>query len=264
MSTVSRPGFLSELRIEHGPADLVRRFLQYADALNRQQGVVLSFASLEELQAVNERNRDSWKPLLSIFDPQLNSIAPDDMFCLLGRNAEGDVVSTQAGRLYTWQGTNLKQEAESLRWFYRDPEASRRPGETCVVTAPSAPHISGRVALLGAVWYRPDYRKRMPTLVDLRIGHYYALARWRPDYLALIMSEALATKGLAPRFGRPPEWEIRFTNNIFYGDARVALIQASGEETLGRFLQYMEEHESEINAVLGERQPPREPQTSDQ
>jgi hypothetical protein len=262
MSTLSGPGFLGELRIEHGPTDLVRRFLRYADALNRQQGVVLSFAPLEELQAVNESNRDSWKPLLSIFDPRLNSIAPDDAFCLLGRNAEGEVVSAQGGRLYTWQSTNLKEEAESLRWFYADPEASKRPGESCVVTAPSAPHISGRVAFLGAVWYRPDYRKRMPTVVDLRIGHYYALAKWRPDHLALIMVEALANKGLAPRFGRPPEWEVRFTNNISFGDSRLALIQASGEETLGRFLQYMEEHESEIDAVLGERPPPREPQAS--
>jgi hypothetical protein len=253
MSTLSGTGFLSELRIEHGPVDLVRRFLRYADALNRRQGVVLSFASLEELRAVNERNLDSWKPLMSNFDPQLNSIAPDDAFCLLGRNAEGDVVSTQAGRLYTWQGTNLKQEAESLRWFYRNPEVSKRPGETCIVTAPSAPHISGRVAFLGAVWYHPDYRKRMPTLVDLRIGHYYALAKWRPDYLALVMAEALATRGLAPRFGRPPEWEIRFTNNIMHGDSRVALIQASGEETLGRFLEYMKEHESEIDDVLGDK-----------
>ena len=72
MSTLSGTGFLSELRMEHGPVDLVRRFLRYADALNRRQGVVLSFASLEELRAVNQRNLDSWKPLLSIFDPQLN------------------------------------------------------------------------------------------------------------------------------------------------------------------------------------------------
>jgi hypothetical protein len=263
MNTVFHPDFLAEIQMEHGPTDLVSRFLRYADALNREQGVVLSFASLEELQAVNESNRESWKPLLPIFNPQLNSIQPNEAFCLLGRNAEGDVVSAQAGRLYTWEGTNLKQEAESLRWFYRDPAASKRPGETCVVTAPSAPKISGRVAFLGAVWYRPDYRKRMPTVVDLRIGHYYALAKWRPDYLALIMVEKLATSGLAPRFGREPEWEVRFTNNISFGDARLALIQASYEETLSRFLKYMKENEAEIDAAIADRASSRESHAPD-
>jgi hypothetical protein len=91
----------------------------------------------------------------------------------------------------------------------------------------------------------------MPTVIDLRIGHYYALTRWRPDYLALVMVESLATRGLAPRFGREPEWEVLFTNNISFGDARLALIQASYEETLGRFIQFMTDNQTEIDAVLG-------------
>jgi hypothetical protein len=244
-------GFLTEIQLEHGPVELIGRFLRYADALNRAQGVVLSFATLEQLQDVNERNAESWKPLFPAFNPKLNSIPPDQAFCLLGRNADGEVVSAQAARLFTWEGTNLRQEAESLRWFYDDPEASKRPGESCVVTAPSAPGITGRVAFLGAVWYRPDYRKRLPTVIDLRIGHYYALSKWRPDYFSLVMVESLATRGLAPRFGREPEWEILLTNNISFGDARLALIHAPYDETLGRFVRFMADNETEIDAVLG-------------
>jgi hypothetical protein len=251
MSTAVRPGFLTEIQLEHGPVDLMGRFLRYADAVNRQQGVVLSFATLEELQEVNERNGESWKPLFPVFNPKQNTVPPDTAFCLLGRNADGDVVSSQAARLFSWEGTNLQQEAESLRWFYRDPETSKRPGERCVVTAPSARIVTGRVAFLGAVWYRPDYRKRMPTTIDLRIGHYYALTKWRPDYLALVMVESLATKGLAPRFGREPEWEVLFTNNISFGDARLALVQSSYDETLRRFVQFMADHGKEIDSVLG-------------
>jgi hypothetical protein len=116
MDTAFHPSFLSEIRLEHGPVDLIGRFLRYADTLNRAQGVVLSFATLEELQDVNERNRDSWKPLFPAFNPKLNAVPPDQAFCLLGRG--GEVVSAQAARLYSWEGTNLRQEAESLRWFY--------------------------------------------------------------------------------------------------------------------------------------------------
>jgi hypothetical protein len=252
VDTAIHPSFLTAVQIEHGPVDLIGRFLQYADAVNRKQGVVLSFATLEELQEVNERNRDSWKPLFPVFNPKLNTSLRDTAFCLLGRNRDGDVVSAQAARLFTWEGTNLQREAESLRWFYSDPEASKRPGESCVVTAPSARHITGRVAFLGAVWYRPDYRKRMPTLIDLRVGPICALTKWRPDYFALVMVESLATKGLAPRFGREPEWEILFTNNISFGDARLGLVQTSYDESLPRFVQFMADSEKEIDAVLSD------------
>jgi hypothetical protein len=65
------------------------------------------------------------------------------------------------------------------------------------------------------------------------------------------MVESLATRGLAPRFGRKPEWEILLTNNISFGDARLALIQAPRDETLGRFVQFMADNDTEIDAVLG-------------
>ena len=74
MGTSVHPGFLAEAQLEHGPVDLIGRFLRYADALNRAQGVVLSFATLEELQDVNERNQDSWKPLFPVFNPKLNTV----------------------------------------------------------------------------------------------------------------------------------------------------------------------------------------------
>jgi len=250
MNTAVRPGFLTEIQAEHGPVDLIHRFLRYADALNRDQGVVLSFATLEELEEVNERNRDSWKPLFPTFNPKLNTVPPDTAFCLLGRNADGDVVSAQAARLFTWEGTNFQKEAESLRLFYSDPEARKRPGESCVVTAPSAPHIRGRVAFLGAVWYRPDYRKRMPSLINLRIGPVCALTKWRPEYFTLVMIESLASRGLVSRFGREPEWEILVTNNVSFGDARLALQQSTYDENVPRFVQFMTDNEAEIGAVL--------------
>jgi hypothetical protein len=236
--TEQRASFFAEVRLEHGPVELFRRFLRHADALHRAEGVTTSFGTLDELLDANRRNRDSWRGLFPAFDPDPNSIAPDDAFALLGRNAAGEVISAQAARLFDWTGTDLHREAESLRWFYRDPETSKRPGERCVVTAPSAKHCTGRVAFLGAAWYRPDYRKRMPTLVDLRIGPICALSRWRPAFFAMVMGEALATKGLAPRFGREPEWEIKFTNNALFGDERVALLASTYEESLARLEQY--------------------------
>jgi hypothetical protein len=90
----------------------------------------------------------------------------------------------------------------------------------------------------------------MPSLIDLRIGPVCALTKWRPEYFTLTMIESLASRGLAPRFGREPEWEILVTNNVSFGDARLALLQSTYDENVPRFVQFMTDNEAEIGAVL--------------
>jgi hypothetical protein len=75
----------------------------------------ISLATFDELLAVNEQNRDSWRPLVGVFDPRLNMLEPSSSYCILGRNELGEVVSTQAARLYAWRQTNFHDEATSLR-----------------------------------------------------------------------------------------------------------------------------------------------------
>ena len=153
-----RRNFLSEVVIDYGPRDVLSRLFLKADTELRQVGIELSFASLEELVAVNRLNSDSWRPLLPIFDPKIGGVTPSTGFAMLGRNTRGDVVTAQAARLYTLTAANLKEEMESLRLFYKDPGKEALAGEALCVSAPSAASIAGRAAFVGAVWYRPDYR----------------------------------------------------------------------------------------------------------
>ena len=69
---------LSDITVEHGPVDLLGRFFLKADTAARQRGVTLSFAPMQELVEVNERNRDTWRPLLPLFDPACGGITPDN------------------------------------------------------------------------------------------------------------------------------------------------------------------------------------------
>jgi hypothetical protein len=78
------PPLLSQLTINYGPVDLLSRFFRRADTAARVRGVTLSFASLGELIAANEQNRDSWLPLFPTYDIRHNTIAPDEAFCILG------------------------------------------------------------------------------------------------------------------------------------------------------------------------------------
>ncbi len=234
-----RNGFLDDLQFKYGNIDLLSRFLKFADLQNRERGVVTSFASLDELLVVNIQNRDSWLPLLPTFDPTYNTFRPNYAFAMLGRNAAGEVVSAQAARLFDWRGSNFQSEAETLRIFYSNPEKMKRRGETCKVVAPSASEVSGLVAFLGAVWYRPDYRKKMPTLIDLRIAPICARTMWRPDYFVWVMGERLANKGLAPRTGHKPEWGLQLTNNVVFGDAEIAVLQMTYDASEKKFLEFL-------------------------
>jgi hypothetical protein len=115
----TRGNLFDNIRVWHGPVDVIRRFLRLGEQEALRRGLSLSFATFDELLTVNEQNRDSWKPLVGVFDPRLNMLEPSSSYCILGRNELGEVVSTQAARLYDWRQTNFHDEATSLRFIYK-------------------------------------------------------------------------------------------------------------------------------------------------
>ena len=70
-----------------------------------------------------------------MFDARFNALDDGSAFFILGRNAAGEVVACQAGRLYVWEGTSFKEECEGLTMFYRDPDTMKLPGEEWTVSA---------------------------------------------------------------------------------------------------------------------------------
>src|SRR5262245_28317435 len=149
---------LSDITVEHGPVDLIGRLFLKADTAARRRGVTLSFAPMQDLIDVNRANPETWRPLLPLFDPACGGITDDNAFCILGRNAGGEIVATQAARLYHWGDTSFHEEASSLRLFYAEPERLKGADERVEVTAPMAKSLTGEVIFAGGIWYRPDYR----------------------------------------------------------------------------------------------------------
>src|SRR5687768_3234982 len=97
----------SQITLKYGPAGVLGRTILAAEQLALAKGVRLSFVTGEELLAVNEANRATWLPLISVFDARFNDFNDGNAFFILGRDAEGDVVACQAGRLYEWEHTNF-------------------------------------------------------------------------------------------------------------------------------------------------------------
>jgi hypothetical protein len=191
----------AQLKVKYGPAGLLGRFFLWADTAARDRGVTLSFGSLQELIEANKANSDSWRPLVPVFDEALGGVTPETVFVLIGRNKDGQVVATQAARLYEWPETSLKDEANSLRMFYADPDAAFARGDRCEVTAPVAEKITGRVIFSGAIWYRRDFRGKDLGTILPRISRAYALTRWNTDFTIGMLADAVIAGGLAERAG---------------------------------------------------------------
>ena len=191
----------AELKIDHGPINLLGRFFLMADAAARDRGVTLYFASMQDLVAVNRTNTDSWRPLVPIFDPIAGGVTAETGFAIIGRDKGGQIVATQAARFYDWTSSNLLNEARSLRMIYADSEAAIARGDRCEIAAPAATTISGRVVFSGAGWYRRDFRGKGLAHILPRISRAYALTRWDTDFTISFMGDAVLAGGMADRTG---------------------------------------------------------------
>lgn len=222
--------FLAGLVLNHGPVRLLGRLLLAADTAARERGVFLSFATLEELVAINRANRATWRPLLPVFDPSCGRPDPTSAICLLGRNAAGDVVVTQGARFFDWRNTSLHDEATSLRLLYRDPDAWRQPNEAVQVTAPTARLITGNVAYTGAHWCHPDCRGKGLPAITPRIARALAIALWNVDFACTLMVDDVFARGVARRAGYlNAEWSVELKNTPL-GTLTTALLWSRRDE----------------------------------
>lgn len=247
---------ISDITIEHGPVDLLGPFFLKADTAARRRDVHLSFAPMQALVDANHRNHETWRPLLPLFDPAVNGAAEEDTFCIVGRNALGDIVATQAARLYHWDGTTFHDEAESLRLFYADPAALKRRSEAVEVTAPAARRITGRVVFAGGAWYRPDFRGRQLAQILTRISRAYAYTRWQHDYHTSIMAEEVCRGGMPERSGYTKvDWEVMLKRTIVHpeGDVRCGLTWMESSEFLGGIADFMARFDTQVDVGVDKR-----------
>lgn len=238
---------LDGITVDFGPVDHLGRFFLLADAAVRRCGVTLSFGTMPELVAVNKRNSDTWRPLLPIFDQTFCTLDGSNSFVLLGRDNAGEVVATQAARLFRWPESTFAQEATSLRLFYDDVDEHRLPNEEVRITARSAWDVTGRVTYSGGVWLRPDYRGRLLTAILPRISRALAFTKWYTDYTTTIMAERIVASGVAARCGYSQVgWDLTL-DQTRTGTVRCALLTMTTAEMLSDLSTFLQQFGSEVD-----------------
>jgi hypothetical protein len=220
------------LTIKHGPARLLATFVLEGDKAAREIGVRLRLRhDFGELLYVNKQQTisGSWYRLPNMFHPEYSDLSPENSYWISGENDHGEVVLTQAGRVYYWPETNLEEEARLM--FY----AGREEGQRCVVTAEAAKSITGIVFYGGSGWVRPDFRGRQLMRLIPRLGRAYALARWPVDWGMSLVAPILVDKGVAEGYGyKHASYSIVYPGSP-WGDAEFVLVSVSATEAYDDF-----------------------------
>ena len=180
-----------------------------------------------------------------MFQAGADGLNDDTAFCILGRNAAGDVVATQAARFFDISKSNLQREAESLRLFYG---GGQRPSDVaCSIRASIAEKISGRVVYSGSDWYRPDYRGIQVSAILPRISRAYALARWNTKTTVSFINVGLVKKGIAARYGYTRlEGEVRL-QNIFALEFAGVVAWMPRNELIGDLPRFLNNFDAQID-----------------
>ena len=220
------------LTIKHGPARLLSTFVLEGDKAARRMGLRLRLRNdFGELLYFNKQRIacGDWYRLPHMFHPEYSDLVPENSYWISGENDQGEIVVTQAGRVYYWPESTLEEEARLM--FYAD----REEGQRCIVTAADAKKISGVVFYGGSVWVRPDFRGRQLSQLLPRLGRAYAVARWPVDWGISLVAPVLVEKNVAAGYGyKHVSYSISYPGSP-WGDIDFALVSLSRMEAYDDF-----------------------------
>jgi hypothetical protein len=243
------------LTIKYGPARLLSRFVMAGDRAARDHGVRLRIRyDFDELVYVNKQQvtAGTWFPLVNMFDPQYCDLNRENSYWICGENDAGEVVLTQAGRIYSWPDTNLEEQARLM--FY----GGRETGQKCQITADIAHEIGGVVFCAGSHWIHPDFRGHQLSELTARLGRAYAAARWPIEWAIALITPALVKKGVARGYGYKHTSRSVFYPGSYLGDLELVIAYLSADETYEDLAMFLSDQLSDsAETVFGSPLPPR-------
>ncbi|MCK1578033.1 hypothetical protein IVB03_00195 [Bradyrhizobium sp. 168] len=172
----------------------VSRFLQVYDTAAVQEGIRISIGFDFHKYLSIARATPTKGPTYPNFRPDRSRIKPGEGFWMVGVDKSNEVALLEAARLYDLSHTNFAEHLESLKAFYGDPTVHAHPLDRCACIAPSAKHITGKVAYLGDRWVRPDFRGRGFSKIMAGIARGVCFAMWTPDFVCGLVARKLVEK----------------------------------------------------------------------
>jgi hypothetical protein len=144
--------------------------------------------------------------MVNTFNPERSDVSAENAFWLSGENDQGEIVCTNAARIFYWLGTNFEEQAVAMLYGCNE-------GQRCIITAEATKIITGVVQCHGATWVRPDYRSRGLSHLLPRVCRAYGPSRWPIDYVFAVIKRVHYDNGTAFGFGAQ-----HFSSGILYPD----------------------------------------------
>jgi hypothetical protein len=188
-----------------------------------------------ELLFINKQQigRGNWYRLPDNFNPEYSDLRPENSYWISGEDDSGEIVLTQAGRIYYWPHSTLDEEGRMM--FY----AGRDRGQRCAITAAAAKKITGVVFCAGSHWIRPDFRGRRLSHLLARLGRAYAMSRWPVDWGIGLVTPVLVEKGVSAGYGYKHESRSIFFPRSPWGDLELVVSYLTAAEAYGDLADFL-------------------------
>ena len=179
-------------------------FIATSRDILRAHGIEVTIGSnFEDYSAIIKAERKV-QNLGAPFDFEKFDLKENHAFWLIGRNAEGDLIHTQAAKKVPLKGKSL---ASHLLTRFRDfppPIPGVDFDRSRFRATPGSHKIMGNVVYHGEVWMAPEegrYRGSGLSTVLARTGLFEVMRRWNADFIYGFMLRQVAFKGFAERMG---------------------------------------------------------------
>lgn len=167
------------------------------------------------IQYRNYRIRQTERgPMYPMFDVSNSYIDASNGLWICGFDREGDLIHTQAVRLFDLSGTTLAMHLNDHRHKYITPDSTPDPDLTFYTGPEALRTITGRVCYQGDFWIRSrglgGPRSQGATSLLSRVLLEMMVAVWNPSYVFALIPKQLAAKGAHLRYGythcEPGRW----------------------------------------------------------
>ncbi|MCX7566782.1 hypothetical protein OS189_10560 [Sulfitobacter sp. F26169L] len=138
------------------------------------------------------------------FDPDVHKLTPQNALWVIGRNADGEIVHTQALRMLEMKNQSI---AEYFTHNFRDfpPAAPNLDlARSRYRASPKSKRMFGSVCYNGEFWIKPGDDSLRGQGFSCVLGRYafcQALQHWNPDHMIGLMAKPVACKGFPQRLG---------------------------------------------------------------
>lgn len=179
-------------------------FIATSRDILRQYGIEITIGSNFKDYSQIIKSERKVQNLGAPFDYEKYDLQEKDSFWLIGRNAEGDLIHTQAAKKVHLKGKTLAQHLLTKFRDFPPPIPGVDFDRSRFRATPGSHRIAGNVVYHGEVWMAPEeglYRGTGLSTVMARSGLLEAMRRWNPDYVYGFMLRQVAFKGFAERMG---------------------------------------------------------------